>query len=181
MVIQNGAIVTYTAEWPYGTYAGFVDYAPTVYNDLNAAGLTVQGVQGGFSLLNSLLGSPFKITLTLQVSNGLGFGNENDLMSIISHYVQQESGNAPLSQSVPYVKNPSDTSTQATGQAATPGTVSTGTPGATHVCGDPSWGFFDDPGQYISCLTSKGLSSLGLIAIGLMVGVAFILFSEHEV
>lgn len=179
MVIQNGAIVTYTAKWPYGTLAGFSDYSPAVYSDLASAGLAVQGIQGGFSLLNSLLGSPFTITLTLQVQNGLGFASEADLMSIVEHYVQQESGNDVLSQSVPYIKNPGDATTQATGQANS-ATPNANAPGTQHVCGDPNWGFFDDPGQYLSCLSQKGLSSLGLVMIGLLVGVAFIVFSEHE-
>lgn len=57
--------------------------------------------------------------------------------------------------------------------------ASQGTP-ATHQCGDPTWSFFDDPAKWLQCLTQKGLSTVGLLAIGLIVGIILIVGIERR-
>lgn len=51
---------------------------------------------------------------------------------------------------------------------------------AVHQCGDPSWSGWSDPLQYISCLTSKGLTTIGLLAIGLLIGIVLIVAVERR-
>lgn len=171
--VPDGAIVTYNGQWPPGTYAGFADYTGNVFADLTGAGLAIRSQSGGFGILNSALGSGFSITLQIQVQNGLGFGDVNDLISIIRGYVYQEAGAFPISDSIPFVQ--SNGAATPTGQ---PG--KTGTNATAHVCGDPSWGFLDDPTQWFSCLTSKGLSSLGLVFIGLAVGIILLVTAQTK-
>lgn len=172
--VPDGALLTYTGTWPPGTYAGFADYTGNVFADLANAGLPIKGVSGGFSAINSVLGNTFTIQLTLQVQNGLGFGDVNDVISIVRGFVYQEAGAFPLADSVPYVQTPGGAQT-ATGQ---PGQT---TPKNTaHACGDPSWGFLDDPGQWVSCLTTKGLSSLGLVFIGLALALVLLFTARKE-
>lgn len=175
-MIPDGSIVTYVGKWPLGTYAGFADYTGAVLSDIAGAGLTVRGKTGGFNFLNSALGTPFDIQLTLQVTNGVGFNTPDDIISVIRHFVYNEEGNYPIADSIPYIQDPGGQQ-QVTGQPITTGTAATP---AAHACGDPSWGFFDDPGQYISCLSTKGLSTLGLVFIGLLIGVAFIVYAENK-
>lgn len=179
MSIDQGSIVTYQGTWPIGTYFGFVDYTPDVLNDLNAAGLAVQGKTGGFNVTNAALGNPFQIGLTLQVQNGTGFNSTDDILAIISNAVAKEQGNPPIAQSIPYVTAPGGTA-QATGQATAAASQGNTAGGAGHQCGDPTWGFFDDPTQWLTCLSQKGLSTLGLVFVGLLIGVAFIVFADHE-
>lgn len=178
MSIDQGSIVTYQGTWPIGTWFGFVDYTSDVLNSLNAAGLAVQGKTGGFNVTNAALGNPFQIGLTLQVQNGVGFESVNDILAVISSAVQQAEGNPPIAQSIPYVTQPGG-SAQPTGQATSAASQGNSNAGG-HQCGDPTWSFFDDPTQYLSCLSQKGLSTLGLVFIGLLIGVAFIIFADHE-
>lgn len=60
---------------------------------------------------------------------------------------------------------------------------------AAYQCGDPTWGFFTDIAgtngpstatQWISCLTQKGLTTVGLLAIGLLIGVVLIVASQNR-
>jgi hypothetical protein len=168
--VPNGAIVTYVGTWPPGTYLGFVDYTSAVFADLTAAGLVILQNSGGPALA-LLTGTSFSITLEIQVENGLGFASGDDLIAIIRNAVYQESGNFPISDSMPYIQAPGAAST-ATGQ---PGTSAPATP----ACGDPSLTFASNPAAWFSCLTSKGLSTLGLVAIGIAVG-AVLLFTAQK-
>lgn len=53
-------------------------------------------------------------------------------------------------------------------------------PAAPHQCGDNSWGFLDDPIQWLTCLTQKGLMTTGLLAIGLLIGVVLIIGYQEK-
>lgn len=172
-MIPDGAILNYSGTWPPGNLFGFSDYTGKVYADLTNAGIAVRGASSD-SGTAQLLGTKIHLSLQLQVQNGIGFDSPDDVISIIRHYVYQEAGAFPDSDSIPTVQASVGSAPQATGQ---PGTSVSKT---VHACGDPSWGFFDDPAQFITCLTQKGLSTLGLVLIGLMIGIAFILFAEHE-
>ena len=45
---------------------------------------------------------------------------------------------------------------------------------SVHNCGDPCWGITDDFVQYLKCLSQGGLTTIGLLAIGLVLGVVLI-------
>lgn len=71
---------------------------------------------------------------------------------------------------------------QVTAAGAAQASVGTGAtpapPSTTHQCGDPTWSGFQDPVQWLKCLTQGGLTSLGLITIGLIIGVVLIVYSS---
>ena len=162
--IPDGAILTYNGTWPPGTYGGFADYTGSVFADLTNAGIAVRGVSGGFGLLNSALGTSFPIQLQLQVENGLGFRDVSDVISIVRGAVYQEAGAYPVSDSIPYVQATANGPAQTTGQpAAMPGAAST-----------------SSISDWFSNLTSKGLSTLGLVFIGLALGVVLLLTAQTK-
>jgi hypothetical protein len=173
-MIPDGAILNYSGKWPPGNFFGFSDYTGKVFADLTAAGLAVRS-QTTDATTATLLGTAINVNLQLQVQNGIGFDSPDDVISIVRHFVYQEAGAFPTADTIPTVQASPGQAPQSTGQPAPGGAKPT-----VHACGDPSWGFFDDPGQFITCLTQKGLSTLGLVLIGLMIGIAFILFAEHE-
>jgi hypothetical protein len=180
-MIPDGSIVTYVGKWPVGNSALLGDYTGKVKSALSGDGIVTRGQSGGFGFGVQIFGTPFDIQLSLQVENGLGFDSPDDIISLIRHEVYQACADFPISDSIPYVKTPNDETQQATGQptGSDLGATLKG-PGAQHVCGDPSWSFFDDPGQYLQCLTTKGLSTLGILFIGLLIGIAFIVFAESK-
>lgn len=53
-------------------------------------------------------------------------------------------------------------------------------PVTQHVCGDPSWNFAQDPVQWVKCLTQGGLTTVGLLAIGLLIGVVLIVSAQRR-
>lgn len=53
-------------------------------------------------------------------------------------------------------------------------------PAMVHACGDPSWSFWQDPVQWLKCLTQGGLQTVGLLAIGLLVGVVLIVAVKNR-
>lgn len=161
--IPDGAVLSYSGTWPPGTYGGFADYTGSVFADLTNAGIAVRGVSGGFGLLNSALGTSFPIQLQLQVENGLGFGDVSDVISIVRGAVYQEAGAYPIADSIPYVQATASSPAQGTGQPTPVSAPSTGS--------ISSW--FSD-------LTSKGLSTLGLVFIGLALGVVLLLTAQTK-
>jgi hypothetical protein len=50
----------------------------------------------------------------------------------------------------------------------------------TPQCGDPALTFWKYPQQFIQCITNKGLTTVGLLAIGLLVGIVLIVFMERR-
>lgn len=173
-MIPDGAVLNYAGTWPAGNLFGFSDYTGKVYGDLATAGLAVRTSTSNAQTA-TLLGTTIKVQLQLQVQNGLGFDNPDDVISIINHAVYQATGSFPLSGTIPTVQSAPDSKPVSTGQPGVP-VANTG----EHQCGDPSWGITDDFPKWVECLTTKGLTTLGLVAIGLAIGIAFILFAEHE-
>lgn len=55
-----------------------------------------------------------------------------------------------------------------------------GTAGNPPACGDPALTLWTYPQQWFSCLTSKGLSTIGLLAIGLLIGVILIVGMQRR-
>lgn len=171
----DGAIVTYVGTWPPGNAFGFSDYTGKVISDLTANGLLVKSFSSNAQTA-TLLGTNIQINLQLQVNTGVGgFGDINDLISVIQHYVIQETGSNTISDSVPMVQGVTG-ATAVTGQPGNPG----GTGPASHQCGDPSWGFTDDPAQWFTCLSQKGLSTLGLVFIGLALGIVLLVTAQTK-
>jgi hypothetical protein len=94
--------------------------------DLSADGrMTVVGSPSvGGSIADTILGTvaslsysqPFQVTMQVQVNTA--FANQNDPLSIVENFFQQESGYFPTAASVTAIQTPGQTQAQATGVAA---------------------------------------------------------------
>lgn len=182
--IPNGAVAGYVGQWniPYAN----IDLSNTdqiyaaVGQELIGDGLTITfSSTGGFGdqIAFALGGS---MTARMQVYNQSGQElDDTDLTMQIADAVRAIGGQV-ISGSVTDVTGPAsgqNTGTIKTPSGASTGVASSGTsdqPKAGHVCGDPTWGFFDDPATWIQCLTSKGLTTVGLLAIGLLIGLVLL-------
>jgi hypothetical protein len=174
-MIPNGAVITYTGTWVRETLRSADSTVGDVSPHLTEAGIALRGSpRVDASLFSSLpfSGGQFQVTFQAQVENGLGFDKPEDLLSIIDNIVFQETGNKVVSSSLPY--------TQVGGGAPTP----TGQPGVDVSGGTPkclAGSSTDTSGSFnVSCwwtnLTSKGLSTVGLLALLIVAGVGIFIF-----
>jgi hypothetical protein len=150
--------------------------------DLQGSSLIVRSFSSNPSFLANLPGvnvEDFPVTLNLQVDNGLGFNSLDDVISIIRHWVYQETGNYPNSDSIPYQQIP-DTGTGLPGAP-----VATGQPGAPVGAGTPSGCIAgtgnDTSGSFsLSCwfsnLTTKGLTSVGFLGLLFALGIGLFIY-----
>lgn len=148
-------------------------------------GLTIaQNSVGASGLAFPLTGS---FSGVMQIVNQSGQElDDTDLVAQFTSAVTEIGGNV-VSAAVTLIQGgDSQNSATASHGNVTPAGQIAGSSGATpsksnaHACGDPSWSFFDDPAQWLSCLTSKGLSTVGLLAIGLIVGIILIVGIERR-
>ncbi len=175
-MIPNGAIVTYTGTWIRETLKSadstFNDVAPSI----TEAGIALRGAPTiDASIFSSLplSGGHFQVTFQAQVENGLGFDSVESLLAAISNVVKQVSGNPPLTQSLPYVQVDKNSPPMSTGE---PGpSAAGGTPQCLAGSSSDTSGSFN-----ISCwwsnLTSKGLSTVGLLALVIVAGIGIFIF-----
>lgn len=193
MEIPNGAIATYTGTWPpmpttIGSPLAFLfdsakDVIQRVSQELVNDGLTLLNYNVTAGDNPVFVQGPFQVVLSVLNQSGQEL-DDNDLKAQINDAVVVATGSGAISASVTDVTQGNaggshQSTTVPTGQ---PGqTAPAGSPGGKgHACGDPSWSFFDDPGQYFSCLATKGLSTLGLVFIGLLVGIILIVAVEKK-
>jgi hypothetical protein len=128
-MIPDGTIVTYVGTWnsAYNTGGGISQpgYAQAISDGVVAA-LNQDGqlkvLSSPHDLSSGIVGAakaivgygePFTETLILQVTNGMGFGSVNDIISIVRHYVYTVSGQFPTSDAITGVHHPGDPSTPA--------------------------------------------------------------------
>lgn len=179
-MVENGAILTYVGTWSAGGLFQTVnELVSAITTDLIARGIAVRNSSTDQSL-GQLIGAAgwggqFKVTLQLQVENGLGFGSVEDVISIVRGAVYQESGSFPTADSIPYDQEPGR-ATVSTGQPGSPLNVS---PAGGCIAGTSN----DLTGSWsISCwfgnLTTSGLSTVGMMVLIAIVGL--ILLSKAE-
>lgn len=179
-LVPTGAIAHYTGTWP----AGFI----TATADSLVGQLGVKCAQSGLTFVNytitdggGLFGAAFQNTIgvAINIQNDAGVNlTTDDILGIVASWAPTIlNGQLPITQTVTDVSTPGQgtISTNQPGQTA-PGT---GAKNIAHTCGDPSWGILDDPGQWFSCLTTKGLSTLGLVFIGLALGLVLVVTSKR--
>lgn len=178
-MVQNGDILTYAGQWSTGgIFQTVSDLLQTVVKDLNNSGLAVRHSQVNQSVGQVIgaagWGGNFAVQIDLQVENGLGYAQPDDVRSIVDGYVVQEGGTVTGS-SIPYVQSASGGGPVPTGQ---PGADQT-TKQAGCIAGTSNdlTGSFS-VGCWFSGLTSSGLSTVGLLAIIMIVGL--ILLSKAE-
>lgn len=179
MSIANGDNLTYIGTWTAGGIFQTVnDLVSAVYTDLAAQGVAVRNSNVDQSLGQIIgaagWGGTFKVTLSLQVENGLGFNSVDDVISIIRGAVYQESGSFPSADSIPYNNN------VPTGEPNTniPSSgIGTGCIAGTGNDLTGSWS--------LSCwfgnLTTSGLSTVGMLVLIAIVGLILLSKAEHTV
>lgn len=182
MQIPNGTIVTYTGTWSLGLHLISADqFLSDVGGHLIDDGLTILNSQINGAFLASLEIGPLTVVLTVLNQQGQEL-DDTDFMASMTDAVHM-SGGTIVSQSITGLTGASS------GGSSSAQTIPTGQPGQvaggpgtakTFACGDPSWSFFDSPGTWFQCLASKGLSTLGLVFIGLMVGIVLIVTAQKR-
>jgi hypothetical protein len=103
-IVPDGSVVTYVGQWTPvpNTVAGLrIPSDPNallsrVIAAINLAGLKVinSSTDAGF-WSSDIVGNPFHATLVIQVNNGMGFGNPNDIASIVDHEAYLVTGIMP--------------------------------------------------------------------------------------
>jgi len=172
--IPDGSVLYYEGTWPQTVFSLPGSILEDVSTALNGAGLTVRSSNITSGQLSQIEGQPFGVRLTLQVENGLGFGSPDDAISLVRHAVYIETGKFPLSDTIPRVQVPGGTPTK-TGQ---PGGAPQGAGCIAGTSNDLSGSF--SLGCWWDNLTSKGLSTIGLIFIGGILAVALIVFAKER-
>jgi hypothetical protein len=114
--------------------------------------------------------------LQMQVENGLGFDQPDDVISVIRHAVFEVTGSFPSADSLPFLQVPGSGSPQSTGQPK---------PGGTAPAGCVSGTAYDTTGSFsLSCwwdnLTQKGLASVGLLTLVAVVGIGVFVFASRR-
>jgi hypothetical protein len=159
---------------------GFGSTADTVLaligQELIQDGLTIAQKSVGFSGLTFPISGEFSATLQILNQSGQEL-DDTDLQAQFQDACDQVSVQVNSFGVQQVIGAPSGVNS-GTGQQGNVITTGAGaaaaTAAATHQCGDPTWTFFQDPAQWLQCLTQKGLSTVGLLAIGLLVGVVLI-------
>jgi hypothetical protein len=131
-IVPDQSIVTYTGTWTPTYFMGANDIITAVSAALAKDGLNVKHVDTTAGFLDTTIvgmtiqPTPFNVTLQIQVANGQGYGDPNDIVSIVNHEVYVATGAMPVGSSMPIVQAPGGAPTP-TGQPMGPGA---GVPGA---------------------------------------------------
>lgn len=188
MDVPNSAVLVVSVSiTPMAVGATLTGGADTIIaqiqNDLVADGFTIAQHDTGLSGWTYLITGNF--TATLQILNQSGQdADDTDIQA--SFQTACDENNLSLTQWGPQ-QVIGGTSGTNSGTGATGNVLSTSGAGnaaaiaaaqkpTVHQCGDPSWSAWQDPVQYIKCMTQSGLTSVGLLAIGLLVGIILIVY-----
>ena len=130
VMVPNQSVVNYQGKWTPASFLGAQEVVSEVVQALSADGLTVRNVTQDSGFLQNTPGvpfslNPFNVTLQIQVNNGMGFSDPNDIISIIRHEVYTVTGEMPLADSIPTVQMPASADVPAgqvvqTGQPSQP-------------------------------------------------------------
>lgn len=185
--IPNGAVASVIfkaniSSAPFGATADSI--ITSIGQELIGDGLTIAQSDVGFSGVFFALTGEFSATLQILNQSGQEL-DDTDLIAQLTDAVAAVGGSI-VSAGVAQVVGTGGGQNSHTGSQGNVTPVGTATGNApkagssAHACGDPSWSFFDDPAQWLSCLTSKGLSTVGLLAIGLIIGIILIVGIERR-
>lgn len=201
--IPNGSVAAYYTDLTTGPSLSVTpdNVLAAINGELIIDGLTIAKSSVGLSGLLYALTQEF--TATLQIANQSG--QELDDSDLDSQFrdacaavgeqfggIQVNAGSVLSVTGTPGGVN-SGTGTQGNATTITAAGAAQGVgqkpAGAVYQCGDPTWGFFTDPlgsngpstaSQWLTCLTQKGLTTVGLIAIGLLIGIVLIVASQNR-
>lgn len=187
--IPNGTVASLICKVSMGLGGGLSGQTADgvvaqIGQELIGDGLTIASSDVGASGIFFPLTGEFSATLQILNQSGQEL-DDTDLVAQFSDAVQAVGGSLITAGVAGVTGTPSGQNSAsgshgnvtAVGQATGTGP---GEKSSAHACGDPSWSFFDDPAQWLSCLTSKGLSTVGLLAIGLLIGIVLIVGIERR-
>jgi hypothetical protein len=118
-IVPDQSVVTYTGTWqPSGTQ-GATDIISQASSILAGEGLAVRSVSS--SPYRFLLNNTVNVKLTIQVANGMGFGQPSDIAQVVDNAAWQITGHMPLASSISSVQAPGGSPTP-TGQPEIPDT-----------------------------------------------------------
>src|SRR5271170_71832 len=122
-IVPDQSVVNYQGTWQSDLITSSQNILLAVTAALTQDGFAVRNSQISTSGIAGALGveESYGVTLQLQVNNGMGFGDPNDIISIISHEVFVASGYMPLAGSIPTVQAPGAAGAVATGQPTVTG------------------------------------------------------------
>jgi hypothetical protein len=174
-VVPAGATVKYVGTWRTGSFQTADGVVAQVSTLLLSSGLSVRSQHssaGWFANLPGFVKSSFDVTLQLEVDNGLGYGSQDDIISIVRSYVQQVTGFPPQSDSIPELTLPGDNTPTSTGEKS----QDSGQQGCIAGTSNDLSGNFSLQ-CWFSNLTTKGLGTVGILAILAVVAVGLIVFA----
>lgn len=113
MQIQNHAILIYQGIWEAIPSVGATELASRVTSALIKDGFSIKDLTSDAGFFQStavpFLGAaltPFHVTMRIQVVNGVGYGSEDDVLSIIHHEYNVIVNKFPVSDTIPTIQNP---------------------------------------------------------------------------
>lgn len=121
-MVPDQSLVTYQGKWAPTSFKQAQDVVAEVNGDLNSSGvLMVRDYSSTASWTQNTPGfplslAPFTVTLKLQVVNGQGFGDPNDIIAIVRHYVYQATGSFPTADTITGVQAPGSGAPTPTGE-----------------------------------------------------------------
>jgi hypothetical protein len=178
-MIPNGSVLTYVGTWHTTLSQNSSDILSKVGAGLTRSHLLVRSSVPIDAPWMTKIGlgitAPFTVTIELQIDNGLGYGSENDVIQIVRHWVYDVTGSFPETDSIPYKQLP-----DLPGRAPTGQPVPTNPPPGGGCVAGTSNGL--DGKFSISCwfdnLTTKGLTSVGFIALLVLLGFGLLIFAR---
>jgi hypothetical protein len=116
-VVPDQSILNYVGTWTIP-----IEFSNPSASDIVTA-VTAALENDGIEVRSSsntagYLSSTFTVNLQLQVNNGMGFSDPNDVISIVRHEVYVATGSFPTSDTIPTVQTPGAAAPVATGQPA---------------------------------------------------------------
>lgn len=171
--IPNGSIVTYVGQFSPGVGYNSSDVQAALTAALAAAGLPVLSYSSSGETFFSIGTEQLTVTIQVKIQTGMDYGDESDVASLINHAVYTQFGVLPAG-SIPRFSPPSGGTTQ-TGQ---PGQTAPATSGCISGTNTDLSGSFS-----LSCwfgnLTTKGLSTVGLLAIAVAIAIGIFVFAPR--
>jgi len=121
-MVPDQSVITYQGTWQNTATQTAAAVLQAVTAALTQDGFQVRnsssdaGIWGSTALLGFAEEITFHVTLQLQVANGQGFADPNDIISVIRHEVYVATGQFPSADSIPSVQVPGSTAPTPTGQ-----------------------------------------------------------------
>jgi hypothetical protein len=124
-MVPDQSILNYVGTWTVpATFEDAASVMTAVVSALEQDGLEVRSS----STSGSMFSAQFTANLQIQVNNGMGFSDPNDVISIVRHEVYVATGSMPVADSIPTVQTPGAAAAVSTGQPVPVATAGSANP-----------------------------------------------------